>query len=127
MITFNLAKLKENNKVSVKNTDEAFDNSPLANQEFEVVVSKLTRSQKIDIATEAMDGEKISNGKYSKAMFIKSIREIEGMEVEGEADIREVIWEYGDDVLVDAIKQAIDSFTNADEEKKSDFDPLAIG
>jgi len=127
MITFNLAKLKENNKVSVKNTDEAFDNSPLANQEFEVVVSKLTRSQKIDIATEAMDGEKISNGKYSKAMFIKSIREIEGMEVEGEADIREVIWEYGDDVLVDAIKQAIDSFTKADEEKKSDFDPLAIG
>ena len=134
---FNLAKLKEDS-IFVTNTDSAFAGTTLADSPFSIEVKRLKREEKIDTMSKALDGEgNISNGVYSKTLFINSIASVDGMLDENgnpiglEDGIREIIWEYGADILVDRVKKAIESF-NAVEEKKSevlegDLEPTPIG
>ena len=122
---FNLNKLKSEN-IILTNTDEQFVGTDLELQEFMIEVKRLSRADKIDVASEAMgDNGTISSGKYSEAMFKASIVNIEGLtDEEGNAitmDTKAVdlIWEYAPDLMVNAIKEKIESF-NVVAEKKSE-------
>ena len=122
---FNLNKLKSEN-IILTNTDEQFVGTDLELQEFMIEVKRLSRADKIDVASEAMgENGTISSGKYSEAMFKASIVNIEGLtDEEGNAitmDTKAVdlIWEYAPDLMVNAIKEKIESF-NVVAEKKSE-------
>lgn len=135
---FNLAKLKENENVLITNTDEAFVGTELANEPFSIEIKRLSRAEKIDTMSNAVTSDgKISNGEYSKALFVASIASVEnmvdehGQELSIEDGIREIIWEYGSDVLVERIKAVIQSFNEIDEKKsellEEDLNPTPIG
>lgn len=122
---FNLNRLKSEN-IILTNTDEQFVGTDLELQEFMIEVKRLSRADKIDVASEAMgDNGTISSGKYSEAMFKASIVNIEGLtDEEGNAITMEtkavdLIWEYAPDLMVNAIKEKIESF-NVVAEKKSE-------
>lgn len=122
---FNLAKLNSDNKF-IQNTDEVFKDTPLAQEDFSIEVQRLSRSEKIDVSSKAMDADgKLSAGEYSKQLFINSIVAVDGMtdengnEITIQDKVRELIWEYAPDVLVEAVKNQIESF-NVIEEKKSE-------
>lgn len=122
---FYLNRLKSEN-IILTNTDEQFVGTDLELQEFMIEVKRLSRADKIDVASEAMgDNGTISSGKYSEAMFKASIVNIEGLtDEEGDAitmDTKAVdlIWEYAPDLMVNAIKEKIESF-NVVAEKKSE-------
>ena len=103
-----------------------------------VTVKRLTRSEKIDLSSNALgeDG-KIQMGEYSKLMFVNSIEDVEGLTNEANQPItveehaRELIWEYAPETFVNDIKDAIESFTKADEKKsellEDDSIPTQIG
>jgi hypothetical protein len=120
---FNLASLNNETK-TITNADEAFIGTALAEQPFRVEVSRMSRANKIDTMSKAVlpDGT-ISNGEYSKALFIASVSDVNGFEDENgtplglEDDVVSLIWEYSPDALVEEIKAAIQNF-NAIEEKK---------
>ena len=123
---FNLASLKEDNTV-ITNTDEAFVGTTLADSPFSIEIKRLKRAEKIDTMSKAVDAEgNISNGQYSKALFVASIAKVDGITDENgtpltfEDGIREIIWEYGADILVEKIKSVIQGF-NKVEEKKSEL------
>lgn len=123
---FNLARINDQTKV-IKSTDEAFEGTPLEGEGFAIEVKKLKRAEKIDTMSKAvLDDGTISNGEYSKALFISSIQAVSGFVDENEEEITiedgiaELIWENAPDVLVEEVKKAIQSF-NEIEEKKSDI------
>lgn len=105
------------------------DNKTVQVEDLLVEVKRLSRSEKIDVSTKAMgeDGE-ISSGEYSKAMFVASITDIDGLTDENgnkigiEEHARELIWEYGEDKVVEAIKDAIQSFEVAEEKKSEELE-----
>lgn len=117
---------KKDESVILDNNDEAFVGTEFASEPFSIEITKLRRSANIDILTMSVgeDGN-ISQGDYSREMFVRSITDIDGFVDENQqpltvADgIAEIIWEYSPDVLVNAIKAKIQSF-NAIEEKKSE-------
>ena len=122
---FNLAKLKSEN-IILTNEDEKFVGTELELQPFMIEVKRLSRSEKIDVATKALGDEgAISGGKYSEVMFKEAIVNVEGFTDENqqpislEAGVVGLIWEYAPDTMVNAIKDAIQSF-DISEEKKSD-------
>lgn len=136
-MVFNLQSLKEDNVV-ITNTDEAFIGTVLADSLFSVEIKRLKRAEKIDTMSKAVDGEgNISNGEYSKALFVASIADVDGMVDEKgtplglEDGIREIIWEYGSDVLVEKIKAVIQSYNATEDKKKeeveSEQEPTQIG
>lgn len=119
----NLAKFNTDT-VLLTNTDEAFVGTTIAESPFSIKIKRLSRVEKIDTMSEALgeDG-KISNGRYSRALFINSIAEVDGfVDENGDAiteGIREIIWEIAPDALVGKIKEVIEGF-NSSEEKKSE-------
>ncbi len=123
---FNLAKLNAENVV-LSNEDEQFVGTELEMQSFMIVVKRLTRADKINVGADSADENgKISSGEYSKAMFVNSITEVDGFTDENqqpisiENSVRELIWEYSPDVMVEAIKKAIESFDIKDEKKSEE-------
>ena len=124
-MVFNLASLKQDN-VLVTNTDEAFIGTSVAESPFAIEVKRLTKVEKIDTIGKSLDADgNISNGEYSKVLFINSIASTEGFQDENgneltlEDGVREIIWEYAPDILVDKVKKIIEDF-NGNEEKKSE-------
>lgn len=122
---FNLSKLTQEN-VILSNEDEQFVGTDLELQPFMIEVKRITRADKINIASDSANDEGIiSSGEYSKAMFINSIVSVDGFTDENQTpitineNVRELIWEYAPDALVDAIKGKIQSY-DVKEEKKSD-------
>ena len=125
-MVFNLSKLNNNENIVLSSTDEIFTNTSLANQGFSIEIQKINRADGIDMLTGSVDSEgNISNGQYSRALFIASIVAVDGFVDENqqpitiEDGIREILWEYGDDLLIDAVKSKIKGF-KAYEEKKSE-------
>ena len=122
---FNLAKLKSEN-IILTNEDEQFVGTELELQPFMIEVKRLSRSEKIDVATKALGNEgTISSGKYSEVMFKEAIVSVDGFTDENQVPITlkdgvvGLIWEYAPDTMVNAIKDAIQSF-DISEEKKSE-------
>lgn len=120
---FNLAKLKADN-IIIANTDDVFAGTELAEEGFTVEVKRLTRAEKIDVSSNALDENgNVSQGEYSKAMFVSSIVAVGGFtdengeEITIEKHVRELIWEYSPDQLVDEIRKAIESYRLVDEKK----------
>lgn len=136
-MVFNLASLKEDNTV-ITNTDEAFIGTVLADSPFSVEIKRLKRAEKIDTMSSAVDENgNISNGEYSKTLFVNSIASVDGMVDENnqplglEDGIREIIWEYGSDTLVEKIKSVIQGFNEVEQKKseelESDSEATQIG
>ena len=122
----NVAKLKANTEVVITDKDECFVGTDLEGADFEVVVKRLSKVEKIDTAQEGQDDEgNFSNGLYSKALFTKSIVDVVGIknelgqELTIEDGVADIIWEYAPDALSDRIKEVIQSF-NKSEQKKSE-------
>ena len=103
------------------------DNKTVQVEDLLVEIKRLSRAEKIDVSIKAMgeDGE-LSSGEYSKAMFIASIADIDGLTDENGNKIgiaehaRELIWEYASDKVVQDIRDAIQSFEIADEKKSEE-------
>ena len=117
---------KKNESVILDNTDEAFTGTAFADETFMIEISKLKRADNINILTASVDEDgNIKQGDYSKNLFIASITSVDGFVDENQVpmgvdeNVAEVIWEHSPDVLVNAIKSKIQSFT-AIEEKKSE-------
>ena len=127
MIKFNLAKLNEN-EVTIDNTHEAFNGTEFADKPFKIELKRIKRTNKIDIQSESIgeDG-KMKFGTYTKKVFVQSIIGVDGFVDENnepitlEDGIREIIFEYGDDLLVNAIKNEIEAMDKAESEKKSEL------
>lgn len=134
---FNLSELQDDN-VIITNTDEAFIDTVLADEPFTIEVKRLKRAEKIDTMSASVDANgNISNGSYSKTLFINSITSVSGMVDENnqplgiDEGIREIIWEYGSDVLVEKVKAVIQSFNAVEDKKKeepeSDLETTPVG
>lgn len=134
---FNLSELQDDN-VIITNTDEAFADTVLADEPFTIEVKRLKRAEKIDTMSASVDANgNISNGSYSKTLFINSITSVSGMVDENnqplglDEGIREIIWEYGSDILVERVKAVIQSFNAVEDKKKeepeSDLETTPIG
>ena len=116
---------KTNDSVILDNTDEAFVDTPLANESFMIEISKLRRSDNINLLTDSVgeDG-KIKQGDYAKRLFITSITAVDGFVDENQAPISledgvaNVIWEYSPDALINAINAKIQGFTAIEDKKK---------
>ena len=133
---FDLTKLKNDN-IILTNEDDQFNDTDLQGQSFTSEIKRLSRADKIDVATESMteDG-KISSGKYSEAMFKAAIVDVDGFTDENHMAIPTdhaigLIWEYAPDTLVEAIKAKIQSFDIMSEKKSevstTDFQDTPAG
>jgi len=121
---------KQNETVILDNTDEAFNGTPFANEAFMIEVTKLPRSESINMLSSSVDEDgNIKQGDYSKNLFIASITAVDGFVDENQAPIglddgvADIIWEYSPDVLVNAIKNKIQSFTAVEEKKSEALEP----
>lgn len=126
----NLSKLTNQNIV-LSNEDEQFIGTDLELQPFMIEIKRLSRADKINVATESVsENGTISSGEYSKAMFINSIVAVEGFTNENnepitlEKQVRELVWEFAPDALVNAIKEKIDSFDIKEEKKSEEQEPV---
>jgi len=130
-----MLEIKINNEEMVeKVTGEDFEGTPLEGQDFEIEVRKLNRTEKIDASSKAMDKDgNLSNGSYSKALFTSSIANITNIINPETQEIlsADELWDYAPDILINKISKTIESFTKAEDEKKSDsengLNPTQIG
>ena len=117
---------KKNETVILDNTNEVFEGTPFANEPFMVEIKKISRSERINLLSSSVgeDGM-IKQGDYSRDLFVLSVCGADGFVNENqeplnvEDGVALMIWDNGSDLLVDAIKDKIQSFT-AVEEKKSE-------
>ena len=121
-----LSKL-ENGVTVIDNTYPLFEGTELAEDIFSIEVKRLSRADTIDISQKAFDEDgNISNGEYSKALFIASLGDAtgfydeDGVELESGDQLKEVIWEIAPNKLVEAIKNEISNFQAGEVEKKSE-------
>ena len=115
---------KKNETVSLSNTDEAFVGTPLANEPFVIEITKIKKAESINmLSASANEDGTIKQGDYSRDLFISSISNVDGFVDENQEHLgidegfREIVWEYGSDILVEAIKDKIKSLSDSGEKK----------
>jgi hypothetical protein len=123
------------NSVVLTNESDVFAGTDLANENFSVEVKPLTKVDTINLMQNCVDEvdedtNKINIGKYTKLLFTSSVINADGFTDENDEviefgdELKEYLWEVAPDKLVSAIRNIIDDFKKADEEKKSEEEDL---
>jgi len=117
---------KKSETTTLRNTEDVFKGSPFEAEPFAIEIKKISRSERINLLSGSVNEDgTIKQGDYSRDLFVLSIISVEGFVDENqtpltvEDGVALIIWDNGSDLLVDAVKDKIQSFT-AVEEKKSE-------
>ena len=124
--------IKEKNSVVLTNESEVFNDTELSSENFSVEIKPLKKVDTINLMQECVveDTNKINVGEYSKQLFTTSIVNASGFtneddeELECDSALKDYLWEDAPEELITAIKDVVDGFKKADEEKKSEIEDL---